>query len=194
MRNHRYKRESLSVVLRAELRRLEIRSKFLQSVRMTVVTLLVTAAAAVLTSVLFFPVLRIYGSSMSPSLSSGDIVIAVKNKKIARGDMVAFYYGNKVLIKRCIATAGEFVDIDPQGGVSIDGEYIEEDHISEKALGECDIELPYQVPEKRYFVMGDHRSTSIDSRSSKLGCVSEEQIIGKIIFVIPRSLIGIKRA
>lgn len=150
----------------------------------TVSILLVVTAAAVLVSNLLLPILRIYGSSMTPTLIDGDIVTAVRNGSYERGDVIAFYYNNKILVKRVIGLPGEWVDIDGQGNVSIDGEPIDEPYLDEKTMGECDIELPYQVPDGRYFVMGDRRSVSSDSRNSAVGCVSEEQIVGKLFFRI----------
>ena len=145
-------------------------------------TLIVVAAVAVLVATIWMPVLQIYGASMAPTLDEGDIVISVKGSDFAPGDLVAFYMGNKILVKRCIAGPGQWVDIDADGNVYVDGELLDEPYLTEKALGDCDIELPYQVPDNRYFCMGDHRSTSVDSRSTTVGCVSDEQIVGKIVF------------
>lgn len=170
--------------LETELKRETYRRRYRRILRSTVSTLIVVAAVAVLISNLLFPMLRIYGSSMTPTLVDGNIVAAVRNGSYARGDVIAFYYNNKILVKRVIGLPGEWVDIDDQGNVSIDGEPLDEPYLEEKALGECDIELPYQVPDGRYFVMGDHRSVSSDSRSSEVGCVLEEQIVGKMIFRI----------
>ena len=150
--------------------------------RSTVSTLVVVAAAAVLVSRLLLPVLRIYGTSMFPTLTDGNIVVAVRNGSYERGDVIAFYYNNKILVKRVIGLPGEWVDIDAAGSVSIDGEPLEEPYLTEKALGECSVDLPYQVPEGRYFVMGDHRGVSSDSRNSDVGCVAEEQIVGRLAF------------
>ena len=145
-------------------------------------TLIVVAAVAVLVATIWMPVLQIYGASMAPTLDEGDIVISVKGSDFAPGDLVAFYIGNKILVKRCIAGPGQWVDIDADGNVYVDGELLDEPYLTEKALGDCDIELPYQVPDNHYFCMGDHRSTSVDSRSTTVGCVSDEQIVGKIVF------------
>lgn len=150
--------------------------------RSTVSTLITVAAAAVLVSTLWLPVLRIYGSSMTPALEDGNIVAAVKSGTFKTGDIIAFYYNNKILVKRIIARAGDWVDIREDGTVLVNGEKLYEPYLAEKAFGECDIELPYQVPEGRYFVMGDHRSVSVDSRSTSVGCVAEEQIVGRLVF------------
>ena len=168
--------------LEAELKRDKYRGRYWKMLRGTVAVLVVVAATAVLISNLLLPILRIYGSSMTPTLVNGNIVAAVRNGTYQRGDIIAFYYNNKILVKRVIGMPGEWVDMDDSGNVTIDGEPLEEPYLTEKALGECDIELPYQVPEGRYFVMGDHRSVSSDSRSSQVGCVSEEQIVGKLLF------------
>ena len=168
--------------LEAELKREKYRGRYWKMLRGTVAVLVVVAATAVLISNLLLPILRIYGSSMTPTLVNGNIVAAVRSGTYQRGDIIAFYYNNKILVKRVIGMPGEWVDMDESGNVAIDGEPLEEPYLTEKALGECDIELPYQVPEGRYFVMGDHRSVSSDSRSSQVGCVSEEQIVGKLLF------------
>ena len=141
-------------------------------------------ALAVLVAVLWMPVLRIYGSSMSPTLNEGEIVITMKGDNIHRGDIVGVYYGSKLLIKRCIAVSGEWVNIDEDGTVYVDNQPLDEPYLVEKAFGDCDIKLPYQVPENTIFVMGDHRSVSIDSRNSSVGCIEDENVIGKIIFRI----------
>lgn len=167
--------------LKEELHRERYRKRYGRTLRGTIYMLVTVAAVAVLIATLLVPVLRIYGDSMNPALEAGDIVVSVKSGSFRPGDMVAFYYNNKILVKRVIATAGEWVDIDEDGNVSVNGEPLEEIYISKKAMGECDIELPYQVPESRIFVMGDNREVSIDSRSTAVGCVAEEQIVGKII-------------
>lgn len=168
--------------LRAELRREQHGKRYRQVLRSTIYTLIVVAASAVLIAVLVMPVLQIYGSSMEPTLTEGDIVLSVKGTDFDPGDLVSFYVGNKLLVKRYIAGPGQWVDIDGNGNVYVDGLLLEEKYLTEKALGECDIELPYQVPEGRIFVLGDHRSTSVDSRSTSIGCIADEQIVGKIVF------------
>lgn len=154
--------------------------------------LIIVAAIAVLVATLWLPVLQIYGSSMTPTFKEGQIVVAVKGSSFEEGDIIAFYYGNKLLVKRYIAGPGSWVDIKEDGTVYVDGAELSELYLTEKALGECDMEFPYQIPEDRYFVLGDHRSTSVDSRSSAIGCVAEEQIVGRIVFRIwPLTKIGI---
>lgn len=177
--------------LRAELTTQRRRERFIRTLRSTVGYLIVVAACAVLVATLLLPVLRIYGTSMTPTLSEGQIVVSVKGSGYETGDIIAFYYEGKILIKRVIATSGSWVDIDDDGNVYVDGVLIDEPYLTEKALGECDIELPYQVPDERVFVMGDHRSTSVDSRSSTIGAVSEEEIVGRIVFRIwPLNVFG----
>lgn len=168
--------------LKAELNRENYKSRYRSVLRSTIYTLIVVAAVAVLVATIWMPVLQIYGSSMTPTLEESDIVISVKGSDFEPGDLVAFYLGNKILVKRCIAGPGQWVDIDEDGNVSVDGQLLEEPYLMEKALGDCNIKLPYQVPESRYFCMGDHRSTSVDSRNTAVGCVAEEQIVGKIVF------------
>ena len=168
--------------LRAELKRVRYRQRYRSVVRSTVYILLTVAAVAVLVATLLLPVLRIYGASMTPSLFEGDIVVSVKEMSFDRGDIISFYYNNKILVKRVIAFEGEWVNLDEEGKVYVNGQLLDEPSVDEKAFGECDIELPYQVPDGRVFVMGDHRATSVDSRSSTVGCVFEEQIVGRILY------------
>lgn len=168
--------------LRAELKRVRYRQQYHSAIRSTVYTLLTVAAVAVLVATLLLPVLRIYGSSMTPSLQEGDIVVSVKEMDFDRGDIISFYYNNKILVKRVIAFEGEWVNIDEDGSVYVNGKLLEEPYVQEKALGECDIQLPYQVPDGRVFVIGDHRATSVDSRSTTVGCVFEEQVVGRILY------------
>ena len=174
-----------------ERRRLRYRQRYRRTLRSTIAILIVVAALAVLVATLWMPVLRIYGSSMAPTLENGQIVVSVKSTRFESGDLIAFYHGNKLLIKRCIANSGDYVDIDEDGNVSVNGALLEEPYLSEKAYGQTDIELPYQVPDQRRFVMGDNRSASIDSRSTVVGCITEEQIVGKIVFrVWPLNVFG----
>lgn len=158
--------------------------QFLGSLRSTIFMLIVVAASAVLVAVLFLPILRIYGQSMSGTLNSGDIVVSVKSVQFETGDVIAFYYNNNILVKRVIATSGQWVDIDKEGNVYVDDTYLKESYLQSKAYGESNIDFPYQVPEDRVFVMGDNRELSIDSRNTAVGTVSEEQIVGKLIYRI----------
>ena len=180
--------------LEGELQRERYKSRYRRVLRSTVFTLVTVAAAAILVATLWMPVLQIYGASMTPTLTDGDIVISRKVRNLKQGDIVAFYYNNRILVKRYIANAGDWVDIDEDGNVYVNGELLDEPYVYEKALGECNIELPYQVPENRIFVLGDHRSVSIDSRSSSVGCVAEDQIVGELVFCVwPFSNLGIIR-
>ena len=168
--------------LEDELSRVRYRKRYRNALRSTLYTLITVAAVAVLVATLLLPVLQIYGSSMSPTLADGDIVLSLKTSDFKPGDVVAFYYNNKILVKRVIATSGDWVDITPEGDVYVNSKLLDEPYLQEKAVGDCNIELPYQVPESRVFVMGDHRSVSVDSRNTAVGCVAEEQVVGKLVF------------
>lgn len=165
--------------LEAELAREEYKGRYGRTLRSTVYILIVVSAIAVLLATLFFPVFRIYGSSMSPTVNEGEIVVAMKGSKFECGDVVVLSYNNKLLVKRVIAGPGQWVDINSDGDVFVDGQLIDEPYLQEKAYGECTLELPYQVPDERFFVMGDNRATSQDSRNMIVGCIADEQIIGK---------------
>ena len=170
--------------LEVELGREKYRHRFRRVLRSTVYALITVAAAAVLVATLWMPVLQISGNSMSPTLTEGEIVISLNCSSFQTGDIVAFYFDNKVLIKRVIAGPGDWVDIDEQGNVFVNDQEIDEPYLVEKALGDCNIQLPYQVPESRIFVMGDHRSVSVDSRSTALGCVPYDKIVGRLVLRI----------
>lgn len=170
--------------LEQELKRERYKRKYKRKLRSTVYLLITVAAAAVLVATLFMPVLQIYGSSMSPTLEEGDVVLSLKLNRFEQSDVVAFYYGNKLLVKRCIAGAGQWVDMDENGNISVDDNLLDEPYVDGKSTGNADISFPYQVPENKYFLVGDHRSVSIDSRHSIVGSVAEENIVGKIVFCI----------
>ena len=177
--------------LEEELNRAKYRKRYRNVLRSTIYTLITVAAIAVLVATLLLPVLQIYGSSMTPTLSDKDIVVTLKTTEFETGDEIAFYYNNKILVKRVIAHAGDWVDITPEGDVFVNDKLLDEPYLEEKSLGDCNIELPYQVPESRVFVMGDHRSVSVDSRNTAVGCVAEEQIVGKLVFrVWPMAYFG----
>ena len=170
--------------LEAELKREKYKRRYHSVLRSTIYTLITVAAIAVLVATLWLPVLQIYGSSMTPTLQDGEIIFSVKTADLEPGDIVAFYYNNKILVKRVICGPGDWVNIDEDGTVYVNEVRLKEPYLAEKALGDCNIELPYQVPDGKIFVMGDHRSTSVDSRNTAVGCVAQEQIVGKIIFRI----------
>lgn len=171
-----------SAEIRKELARVRYRRRYRKTLYSTLFALLVAAAIAVLVATLWLPVLQIFGASMEPTLEEGQIVVSLSTPELESGDVVAFYYGNRVLVKRCIAGPGAWVDVQPDGTVLVNGVVLDEPYIKEKAFGICDIEFPYQVPDGTYFLMGDQRNTSVDSRHSTVGCISQEDIIGKIVF------------
>ena len=188
----KYNGEDLTVeALQAELERLKYRSRYRNAFFSTVNVLIAAAAIAILAATLWFPVLRIFGTSMEPTLDDGNIVLTFRTGNMKAGDVVAFYYNNNILVKRMIAGPGDWVDIDQDGIVYINDVRLDEPYISDPAFGECNIELPYQVPENRYFLMGDQRATSVDSRNTAVGCVAEEQIVGRLFLrVWPLSEFG----
>jgi len=147
-------------------------------------TLAAFAAVAVLLSTLLLPVFSVHKNSMTPTLLDGELLIFSTVGEIKRGDIIAFHYNNQVLIKRVIATAGESVDINEDGVVYINEAPLSEPYINSQSLGECDLELPLMVPERQYFVMGDNRYISTDSRVGAIGTINSEHIVGKAILRI----------
>lgn len=178
--------------IEGELRRVKFKNRYVRTLISTVSILIVVAAVSVLVATLILPVLEIYGTSMTPTLSEGNIVVSVTKKEYVPGDVISFYYNNRILVKRIIACPLDTVNIDPEGNVYVNDELLDEPYVKEKALGETDLEYPFQVPEGAYFVMGDHRETSIDSRMSSVGCIAVDEIVGSIFFKVwPISVFGV---
>jgi len=180
--------------IEAELTRLRDKRNYGRALRSTVYTLLVVAAVSVLVAMLYLPVLSVSGVSMAPNLEEGDIIVGVKTDNFHAGDVCCFYYNNRLLLKRVVAQAGDWVEIDAEGFVYVNGTLLDEPYVQERSLGICDIEFPYQVPDGQVFVLGDHRTTSVDSRSTLIGCINVDEIVGKIIVQIwPLQEIGLVR-
>lgn len=180
--------------LQSEIDRVAYQRRFRDTLRSTIFILITVAAAAVLIATLILPIFRIVGTSMSPTLDEGNIVLALKDKSVHQGDLVAFYYNNKVLVKRVIAESGEWISIDDSGNVYVNDKLLDEPYLKEKSLGNCNIDFPYQVPDGTVFVMGDHRDVSIDSRTKDMGCISKDEMIGKLwIRIWPWNRFGIVR-
>lgn len=167
-----------------ELNRVRYKQRYGRTLRSTIYILIIVAAMAILAATFFFPVFRIYGSSMTPTLEEGQVIVSLKETNLETGDIIAFYYNNKILVKRVIANTGDWVNIDKDGNVYVNDVLLDEPYVKEKAIGECNMTLPYQIPEGKTFVLGDHRSVSMDSRHTSVGCISEDQIVGKLIMRI----------
>jgi len=185
MKVHKMKRNVLIVpstqILEEALDKEKRKFSYKKIIKNMVYALIIVIAFSVLCSTLVFHVLKIYGNSMKPSLNEGELVLCLNKNKFKMGDIIAFYYNNKILIKRVIATSSDWVNIDEKGKVYVNDELLEEEYVDEKVLGESDIKYPYQVPDNSYFILGDKRDTSIDSRNSKLGTITKDEIIGKVV-------------
>ena len=168
-------------LLEGELKRTQYNRRYRRTLRTTIFSLLLVAAVAVIIAVLLLPVLQISSGSMENTLVDGDMVISLNNGKYETGDIIGFYYNNVVLIKRVIATSGDWVDIAEDGTVTVNGVVLNEPYVEEKALGECNIKLPYQVPQGKCFVLGDNRTESIDSRNTAVGCISNDVVVGRLL-------------
>lgn len=171
-------------VIQAEIDRLKHKEKYKRAFRSTFCLLIFCIAVVVLISALVFPVFRTHGNDMDPTLKSGQLVCAMRTTQVEPGDIICFYYNNKVLIKRVIAVGGDSVSIDWHGNVTVNNKTIDEPYLRGKSYGDCNISLPCKVPLSKLFVMGDNRSISVDSRHTEVGFVSQEQIIGKLILRI----------
>ena len=182
---HRKKKEvSLPTKKQVETERKRYRRQkaYNKALRGTVYVLTIVAAVAVLIATLVLPVLQIEGTSMEPTLSNGDVVLLAKTTRFERGDLCAFTWNNKLLVKRVIGLPGDWIEIDTDGTIYLNGDKLEEPYVEHKALGECDLEFPFQVPQEQYFVIGDMRESSIDSRNTVIGCIPKDQIVGKVFF------------
>ena len=171
-----------SIQVEDELIRVKYKLRYRKLLRNTLYSLLIVAAVSVLIATLFLPVLEIYGSSMNPTLSNGDIVISIKTTDLKRGDICGIYYNNHLLVKRVVGLPGDQIEMDDAGNLFVNGEYVDEPYVSEKILGECDLDFPYIVPEQTVFILGDNRPVAVDSRNEQFGCISYEEIQGKIVF------------
>ena len=167
--------------IQKEMQRSKSQTKYHQALKSTVGTIVVVAAIAVLVASIFLPVLRVTGTSMQPNFSPGNVLVAMKTKDYVPGDVCSFYYNNKLIIKRVIATGGDILEIDEDGRVSVNGLVMDESYVQNYDLGLCDIEFPFQVPSEQLFVMGDNRASSVDSRVQAFGCISKEELMGKIV-------------
>ena len=168
--------------IETERKRYRRQKAYNKALRGTVYVLTIVAAVAVLVATLILPVLQIEGTSMEPTLSNGDIVLLTKTPRFDRGQLCGFTWNNKLLIKRVIGLPGDWIEIDTDGTIYLNGEKLEEPYVQRKAFGECDLEFPFQVPQEQYFVVGDMRESSIDSRNSLIGCIPKDQIVGKVFF------------
>lgn len=186
MKHRKQKEVSLPTKTQVETERKRYRRQkaYNKALRGTVYVLTIVAAIAVLISTLILPVLQIEGTSMEPTLSNGDIVLLAKTTNFKRGELCGFTWNNKLLIKRVIGLPGDWIEIDSDGTIYLNGDKLDEPYVQQKSLGECDLEFPFQIPQEQYFVIGDMRESSIDSRNTVIGCIPKDQIVGKVFFRI----------
>ena len=166
--------------IETERKRYRRQKAYNKALRGTVYVLTVVAAVAVLIATLILPVLQIEGTSMEPTLYNGDVVLLMKTTRFERGELCGFTWNNKLLIKRVIGVPGDWIEIDTDGTVYLNGDRLEEPYVMQQAFGECDLVFPFQVPQEQYFVIGDMRESSIDSRNTLIGCIPKDQIVGKV--------------
>lgn len=164
------------------LNRIRYRRRFLRGLLNTTAVVVVVAAAAVLISTLCMPVIQVSGDSMSPTLNDGDILVTLNTDRVSYGDLCCVSWQNKMLLKRVIGRAGDIISIEPDGTVLRNGEQLEEPYVIEKSLGDCDINFPYEVPDRKIFILGDNRTLSVDSRNADIGSIGEDQIVSKVLF------------
>ena len=176
----------------ALLRRVQRRREIFRSIGNILGVLVVIAAAVTLVFSLWLPALQVQRGSMAPTLNDGEVVVFITTGAVGRGDIVAFHNGNQILVKRVVAVAGDVVDIGGDGAVLLNGARLDEPYVSELSAGERTTELPCKVPDNQFFVLGDHRQTSIDSRNADIGTVRQDQIIGKALLRIwPLNAVGL---
>lgn len=181
-------REELEILnsrdLREELTREEAKHRLQRTVLNVVGVLVVVAATTTLVATRVLSLLQVNGSSMAPTFSDGEYVILLQTKDVKTGDIIGFHYGGEVLLKRIIGGEGDLIEIDQDGVVSVNGRELEEAYLTEKSLGKCQLEFPYEVPQGMVFVMGDNRAVSMDSRLKTIGCVENAQIMGRVVCII----------
>lgn len=194
MKNRKeYQQQSPAVdQMKQELKQIRYKRAYARTLRSTLACV-VMAVALILCAVAFLPIIRITGDSMSHTLNRGDILLTLRGDEVQRGDLIVFYVeGNKMLVKRAVAVAGDRVEMTEDGVLIVNDQPVDEPYISSRALGECDQEFPLVVPQERVFVLGDHRELSIDSRSSAMGCIAREQVIGKVaVRIWPLNALGL---
>lgn len=185
IKNNKLDYQDLTIAeIEIALKNEKYKDKYRKVLMSTIYVLIIVASLSTLIATLIMPVFQINGQSMKPTINENEIVLSLKTKNLDTQDIVAFYHGNKILVKRIIAKSGSWVNITEDGNVYVNDQLLKEAYVETKSYGFVDIEFPYQVPEDSYFVLGDERETSIDSRNSLIGAISEDEIIGKVIFKV----------